>query len=189
MNSPNDEELNKINRLRQKLYARSLTDNASKLNMLHKHNLDVPSSWEDKSDSIKESSPDKSSSPNKKETVADFLNNKFDNIHTDTDSFSEARANRIENRMEQTRGVLKIAEAELMGSNNQLYPNLKKGLNSIESSFQSDYHPDIKTVKIGETADMQGKDIKKKKNKNNITFSFVVFMFIFFFFVGAGFYA
>jgi hypothetical protein len=91
--------------------------------------------------------------------------------------------------MEQTKGVLKISEAELMGSNNQLYPNLKKGLNSIESSFQSDYHPDIKTVKIGETADMQGKDIKKKKNKNNITFSFVVFMFIFFFFVGAGFYA
>lgn len=189
MNSSNDEGLNKINRLRQKLYARSLTDNASKLNMLHKHDIDIPTSWEDKTDTIKESSLESTSSSDKKETVADFLNKKFDNIQTNTDSFSEVRASRIENRMDQTKGILKIAEAELIGKNPELYPNLKKGLGSIESSFQSDYHPDIKTVKIGESADMQDRNFRKNKKKNSFTFGFIVFMFIFFFFIGAGFYA
>jgi hypothetical protein len=46
-NSPTNEELDKISKLRQKLYSRSLTSNASRLDPLHKHTLDIPSSWEE----------------------------------------------------------------------------------------------------------------------------------------------
>ena len=186
MNSLNDEGLNKINKLKQKLYSRSLTDNASKLNLLHKHSIDIPTSWGDDIDAVKESGLKVSASNDKKETVSDFLNKKFDNIHTD--DLSEERANRIGNKMEQAKGILKIAQAEIQSQNNQLYPGLKKGLNSIESSFQADYHPKMTTIKIGETADNQGNGSLKKKKKHNLTFGFVIFMIIFFFFVGAGFY-
>ncbi len=193
MNSLRDDDINKINKLRQKLYSRTLTDNASRLNPLHKHDLDVPSNWNEKVNEIKDTGLEKYvEREGKKETISDFLNNKF--ASQSGDHNSQERAQKIEGRLEQTRAGLKLAEAELDGRNqNSLYPNLKKHIEtkakdiSINPDFQPDYHPDMQTIKIGDTADMQGKNSRTIK-KNKFTIGFVIFMTIFFFFVGAGFY-
>ncbi|MBC7766549.1 hypothetical protein H7Y21_00955 [Arenimonas sp.] len=193
MNSLRDDDINKINKLRQKLYSRTLTDNASRLNPLHKHDLDVPSNWNEKVNEIKDTGLEKYvEQESKKESISDFLNNKFESQRGDHNS--QERAQKIEGRLEQTMAGLKLAEAELDGHNqNSLYPNLKKHIetkakdNSINPDFQSDYHPDLKTIKIGESADMQGKNTRTSK-KNKFTIGFIIFMLIFFFFVGAGFY-
>lgn len=200
MNSLNDDDINKISKLRQKLYSRSLTDNASKLNPLHKHDLNVPKNWDEKEDkkinSIKDTGLDKFiKQEGKSESVSDFLNNRFDNQHAD--NYSQQRAEKIEGKLEQTTAALRLAEAELAGMNkNSLYPNLslkkneelKVKNNTINSDFVSDYHPDMKTIKIGETADMQDGPDRPRKKKLNFTTGFVIFMLIFFFFVGAAFY-
>ncbi len=196
MNSLRDDDLNKINKLRQKLYSRTLTDNASKLNALHKHDLDVPSDWNEKVNGIKDTGLEKYvEQEGKRETVLDFLNKKFDTEKEHGDYLSKQRADRIEGKLEQTTVALKLAEAELEGRDkNSLYPNLKKPVEtkardiSVNPDFQSDYHPDLKTIKIGETADMQGKNARPRQKKNRFTVGFAIFMFIFFFFVGAGFY-
>lgn len=196
MNSISDDDINKINKLKQKLYSRSLTDNASKLNILHKHKLDVPSSWDQEVNSIKDTGLEKVAAIKEKEkyqeSISDFLNKKFDNIQAD--NFSSERVDRFENKMDQTNLALKLAQAKLSGKNESLYPNLKNDAevgnkeDYNNSEFQSDYHPDLKTVKIGETADMQDVLIKTKKQKNGFSFGFVIFMIIFFFFVGSVFY-
>lgn len=195
MNSLNDDDINKINKLKQKLYSRSLTDNASKLNTLHKHKIEVPSSWDEKVNEIKDTGLEKVVAIREnKETVSDFLNKKFDNIQGD--NFSTERSDKLESQMERTNLALKLAQAKLSGQSGGLYPNLKPvddvkvKDNNINADFQSDYHPDFKTIKIGETADMQDLDLKHRgKNKKfNFTFGFIIFMFIFFFFIGAAFY-
>lgn len=193
MNSLNDDEINKINKLKQKLYSRSLTDNASKLNMLHKHNIDIPDSWDTKINGIKDTGLEKVvAAIENKETVSDFLNNKFDNIQGD--HFAKERADKLEGKMEQTNLALKLAQAKLSGHSRELYPNLKKAEevkvkdSNINPDFQSDYHPDLKTIKIGEAADMQDFNIKNKNRNKKFNVGFVIFMIIFFFFVGAAFY-
>lgn len=195
MNSLSNDDINKINKLKQKLYSRSLNDNASKLNLLHKHNIDIPLSWDQKAGEIKDTGLEKVVAiKENKETVSDFLNKKFDNIQAD--NFSSERANKVEGQMAYTNIALKSAEAKLSGQVKTLYSNLKKPEeiknvnNNINSDFQSDYHPDLKTIKIGETADNQDFGIKNggKKKKLNFNLGFIIFMFIFFFFVGAVFY-
>lgn len=184
MNSLNDDDLNKINKLKQKLYARTLTDNVSKLNTLHKHDIQVSKGWGDDTKSIEDTGLKKVIDEKKQtESISDFLNNKF-SVEKVSNTESIKRADRINEKIDQTTATLKIAQAELNSKNrNSLYPNLKEKTNE----FQNDYHPDIKKINIGENADMQdGKKIKPKKN--NLTLGFIVFMFIFFFFVGASFY-
>ena len=196
MNSLRDDDINKINKLRQKLYSRSLTDNASKLNPLHKHDLSVPTNWDIKTNGIKDTGLEKyMEQEGKKETIADFLSKKFETEKKHGDYLSVQRAEKIEGRLEHTQVALKLAEAELSGMNkNSLYPNLKKPVEtkakdiSINPDFQSDYHPDLKTIKIGETADMQGRPDRPQRKKNNLTTGFLILILIFFFFVGAGFY-
>jgi hypothetical protein len=196
MNSQRDDDINKIDKLRQKLYSRSLTDNASKLNSLHRHDLNVPTDWSDKVGTIKDTGLNKFiKQEGKEESISDFLNNKFENKNADF--YSSERASKIESKLDQTNAALKVAQAELNSKNiNSLYPNLHKNKaqevvaedKSMTSDFQSDYHPSLNTVKIGEMADMQGDRIPPKNKKNNKTFGFFVFMFVFFFFVGAAFY-
>lgn len=197
MNSLRDDDINKINKLRQKLYSRSLTENASKLNPLHKHDLNVPTGWDDKVNGIKDTGLDKYiKQEGKTESVSDFLNKKFDNEKEQGDYLSKQRADRIEGRLGQTTAALKLAEAELAARNqNSLYPNLKKPVETkakdttVNPDFQSDYHPDLKTVRIGDSADNQGSGFERpRKKKSNFTFGFLIFMLIFFFFIGAGFY-
>ncbi len=195
MNKLNDEELSKLEKLKQKLYSRSIGDSASKLHMLKKHDIAVPTNWEDVSTEekkdVKVGSIDNIS--HSKETVADFLNKKFENQKGD--NFSEERAKRIESKIEQTTNALKLAQAELNSKrqSSSLYPTLdsekiKAKQEALkENDFQSDYHPELNTVNFGLNADMQNvKNIPKKKK--DLTFGFVIFMIIFFFFVGAGFY-
>ncbi|MBC7981519.1 hypothetical protein H7X65_00415, partial [Candidatus Parcubacteria bacterium] len=174
-----------------------LTENASKLNPLHKHDLNVPTNWDDKVNGIKDTGLDKYiKQEGKAESVSDFLNKKFDNEKEHGDYLSKQRADRIEGKLGQTTAALKLAEAELAGRNqNSLYPNLKKPVETrakdttINPDFQSDYHPDLKTVRIGDSADNQGGGFERpRKKKSNFTFGFLIFMLIFFFFIGAGFY-
>lgn len=197
MNSLNDDEINKINKLKQKLYSRSVTANASKLNMLHKHNIDIPVSWDEKEkvNSIKDTGLEKVvAAIENKETVSDFLSKKFDNV--EGDHFARERADKLENKMEQTNVALKLAQAKLSGHTRELYPNLKKHEevevkvreDAVNSDFQSDYHPDLKTIKIGESADMQSFGPKNKNKYKRFNFGFIIFMIVFFFFVGAAFY-
>jgi len=195
MNSPQGDDINKIDKLRQKLYSRSLTDNASKLNSLHKHNLDVPTNWDEKVNGIKDTGLEKYvKQEGKTESVSDFLTNRFETGASD--NYSQQRAQKMESKLDQTNATLRIAQAELNArSENSLYPNLKKPVVetkaadiTVNTDFQSDYHPDLKTIKIGEMADMQGADDVPRKKKKGITFGFIIFMIIFFFFVGAGFY-
>jgi hypothetical protein len=197
MNSLKDDDLNKINKLKQKLYSRSLTDNVSKLNMLHKHNIDIPISWNEKEkvNSIKDTGLEKVvASVENKETVSDFLNHKFVNI--EGDHFARERAGKLGENMEKTNLVLKLAQAKLSGHARELYPNLKKHEeveikvkdDLINSDFQSDYHPDLKTIKIGENADMQSFHPKKKNEYKRFNLGFTIFMIVFFFFIGASFY-
>ena len=193
MNSLNDEELNRISKLRQKLYSRSLTENASKLNALRKHSLKVPSSWEE--EVIPDAKSPAAAEAPRKESVSDFLNKRFDNITTN--EYSQKRVSTIENKIEMTNSELKIAQAKLNSRVNDLYPNLKrsepkKTLTDIvvepAATFQSDYHPKMNTINVGDPADLRYIKVPEKKNKRNFTFGFSVFMIIFFFFVGAGFY-
>ncbi len=195
MNNLSDEDVNKINKLKQKLYSRSLTDDTSKLNSLHKHDLNIPKNWEKEIIKNKDSKDDKDSKSVKikpeeeKESINDFLNNRFEN-NNNADFYSNKRADDIENKLDKTTATLKIAQAQLDAKNiNSLYPNLK--LNKTvenKNNFQPNYHANLKTVKIGETADMQD-DIKlSKKKKNNFNFSLIIFIFVFIIFVGSFFY-
>ncbi len=191
MNKLNDDELSRIDKLKQKLYSRSLTDNASKLHLLKRHDIEVPDSWENVDD-ISDKKGDIKLSPEaqkEKETIADFLDKKFATKHAD--NYSEERAAKVENKIEQTNIALKLAQAKLNSKN--LYPELDRQEDKRreeklkENNFQADYKPDLNTVNVGLSADMQNiKQIPKKKR--DITFGFIVFMLIFFFFVGAGFY-
>lgn len=192
MNNLNDEELSRIDKLKQKLYSRATNDSASKLHLLRKHDIEIPKDWNNKpiaDDKDIQLSPE---ARHEKETISDFLNKKFDNQKAD--NYSEKRAEKIEGKIEQTNIALKLAQAELNSKISGLYPALDKEAEQKkqeilkENDFATDYHPDFNTVNIGLNADMQSiKDIKPKK-KRDLTFGFMVFMLIFFFFVGAGFY-
>jgi hypothetical protein len=196
MNSLNDDDRTKIERLKQKLYSRSMSDNASKLNSLHRHDLKVPTDWNETVNNTENKKTDILSKPEEqKESVSDFLNNKFEN--QSADFYSAQRASKIENKLDQRNAALKVAQAELNSKDiNSLYPNLHRNKaqevvaedKSANSDFQSEYHPDLKTIKIGEMADVQGNRIPPKNKKTNKTLGFFVFMFVFFFFVGAAFY-
>ncbi len=211
MNSLNDEELNKINKLKQKLYSRSITNKSSGLNSLHRHDIQIPKNWSESDDLydskknnidniniINKDSKNISKKDNEnKESVADFLIKKFKTDNAD--DFGQVRAEEIENKIKRTNAELKIAQAKLSSQSSQLYPNLNKNIKNINDlnisdnqngEFQSDYHPNMNTVLIGENADIQNMEKlnQKKKKKINLTVGFIIFMFIFFFFVGVAFY-
>ncbi len=193
MNSLNDDDLNKINKLKQKLYSRSISDNASKLNNLRKHDINVATSWGEPVNVIKDTRTEKVAAVwGNKETVSDFLNKQFDN--TKGDKLTNERINKLEGGIQRTNMALKLAQAKLDGRGRALYPNLKPTIETIAKvdntnpDFQTDYHPDIKTIKIGDSADMQDQNLKGRAKKNNFTFGFIIFMLIFFFFIGAAFY-
>ncbi len=193
MNGLNNNDRTKIEALKQKLYSRSISDNASKLNNLHKHDIKVASSWDEHVNSIKDTGLEKVVTEREnKETVSDFLNNQLNN--TKGDSFTKERINKLEGGIQRTNMALKLAQAKLEGRGRALYPNLKTTIetkakiDNTNPDFQTDYHPDIKTIKIGDSADMQDQNLKGRGKKNNFTLGFIIFMLIFFFFVGAAFY-
>lgn len=195
MNGLNNNDRTKIEALKQKLYSRSIADNASRLNNLRKHDINISSSWGEHVNGIKDTGLEKVAAERKnKETVSDFLNKQFDNTDVEIDSFTKQRVDKTEGIMANTNIALKLAQARLVGHSKELYPNLKttKELKSkddiINTDFQPDYHPNIKTIKIGETADMQDLKIKSRAKKSNFTVSFFIFMLVFFFFIGAAFY-